>query len=335
MKGVSLSLSAQGVYYKVLVAFSLMSLLPTLITLYLSFSYVLPKIPVEEHFAITDPIVQTMIWTIVLFPLLGLLIVITIAKRVEKLANAIRAMEVKPQEEIADKGSPDKSHSQDEIEELSMQFLEMRRMIARQIEQLDEFKTRLDDSNMKVIEANKQLKELSIRDGLTNLFNRRYFDGRLEEEIRRAQRYARKFALEMVDIDHFKTLNDKYGHSCGDEVLKQVARIMKETTREADVVCRYGGEEFCILLIEIDEKSAHNHAERLRSAVASSPFTNGQGPLNETITVSVGVAVFPEDANDQRVLIESADGALYAAKGGGRNQVRRASGLRKPEDQTS
>ena len=331
MKPLSLSLAAQGVYYKVLIAYSLMSLLPILITLYLGFTHVLPKIPDEERLAFTDPIVQAVIWAIVLLPLFGLFIVVTIAKRVEQLAKAIRAMELKPQAEAASPPLPE-PESQDEIEVLSKQFQEMRRMISVQISQLDDLKSKLDDSNVKVLEANRQLKELSIRDGLTSLFNRRYFDGRLEEEIQRARRYGRKFALEMVDIDRFKELNDKYGHTCGDEILKQIARIMTEVTRESDIVCRYGGEEFSILLIEVDEASAHNHAERLRETVASYAFSNGPGPLNERVTVSVGLAFFPRDATDQRVLVECADSALYAAKRGGRNQVRSSSELPKQQD---
>lgn len=334
IKSSSLSLSARGVYYKVLVAYCLMSLLPILITLYLSFNYVLPKIPDEERFSFTDPVVQAMIWTIVLVPLLGFFIVITIAKRVEQLAKAIRTMEVKPQAQ-AEAAPESPAESEDEIEVLAKQFHEMRRMITAQISQLDDLKSKLDDSNVRVLEANRQLKELSIRDSLTNLFNRRYFDGRLDEEMQRARRYGRKFALEMVDIDHFKDLNDKHGHTCGDEILKQVARIMTEVTRDSDVVCRYGGEEFSILLIEVDEASAYNHAERLRQTVAACSFSNGQGPVNEQVTVSVGVAFFPQDATDPRVLVECADGALYAAKRGGRNQVKRASDLQKQENRVS
>lgn len=283
-----------------------MSLLPILIVLYLSFYYILPTIPEAERVAFTDPVVQVVIWTVVLFPLLGLSLVLTMAKRLEKLTNTIRLTEEKPQEKrqeksrgkIESKSLPD---AEDEIEVLTKQFFEM----------------------------HKQLKELSIRDGLTTLFNRRYLDGRLDEEIRRAQRYARPFALEMIDIDHFKQLNDRYGHSCGDEILKQIAWIMKETTRETDIICRYGGEEFCILLIETDGKSAYDHAERLRKTISSTLFRNGEILLNEKIAVSIGVALFPQDASERKMLVESADSALYAAKRGGRNQVKRASELQK------
>lgn len=325
MKGLSFSLSSRGVYGQVLVAYSLMSILPILIILYLSFYYILPTIPMEERLAFTDPIVQAMIWSVVLFPLLGLYMVITMAKRIEKLAEAIRVMEEQLPEKVESKTVPD---TQDEIGTLSKQFFEMRDIITKQMEQLNE-------SNLKVLDANQRLQEMSIRDGLTTLFNRRHFDGRLEEEAQRARRYARKFALEMIDIDHFKRVNDTYGHTCGDEILKQIAQIMKENTRETDVICRYGGEEFSILLIETDEESAYDHAERLRETVAASPFTNGQDPLSEKVTISVGVAFFPQDGGDPQRLVESADGALYAAKRGGRNQVKRANELQKQEKQTS
>lgn len=329
MKGLSFSLSARGVYYQVLVAYSLMSLLPILIVLYLSFYYILPTIPVEERFAFTDPVVQATVWTIILFPLLGLWMVVTMAKRIEKLATTIREIEEKTQ------GAEEKSKvvpgSQDEIEELAKEFFQMRNAITKQMEQLGDFQSKLDDSNLKLVEANKQLKELSIRDGLTALYNRRYFDGRLEEEAQRALRYNRVFALEMIDIDHFKKLNDTYGHACGDEVLKQVATIMRENTRDTDIVCRYGGEEFCVVLLEADEKRAYHHAERLREAVSAYIFSNGQTPLSEKVTVSVGIGMFIQDARDARELVESADSALYAAKAGGRNQVKCFSELQKQE----
>jgi len=305
-----------------------MSLLPLLIMLYLGFYYIFPKIPETEGFTMTDPVVQVMIWTMVLIPLIGVSIVITMAKRIEKLVSAIKMMEEKSHSEI-ESHLPEDSH--DEIGELSKQFLEMRKMISRQIEQLDDFKAKLDESNMKVFDANRQLKELSIRDGLTSLFNRRYFDDRLEEEVQRSQRYNRKFALEMVDIDHFKQLNDTHGHLYGDEILKKIALIMVEKTRDTDIVCRYGGEEFVIMLIEVDEQNAYAHAERLREAIASSLFSNGQGPLSEQITISVGVACFPQDANDKKRLLNSSDSALYAAKHGGRNQVRIYSKLEEQE----
>lgn len=325
MKGPSFSLSARGVYGQVLVAYSLMSILPILIILYLSFYYILPTISGEGRFTFTDPIVQAMIWSVVLLPLLGLSLVITMAKRIEKLADTIRSMEAQPPEKLESKIVTD---TQDEIGALAKQFFEMRDIITKQMEQLN-------DSNLKVLDANKRLQEMSIRDGLTTLFNRRHFDGRLEEEVQRARRYARKFALEMIDIDHFKRVNDTYGHTCGDEILKQIAQIMRENTRDTDVICRYGGEEFSILLIETDEESAYDHAERLREAVAAFLFTNGQDPVNEKVTISVGLAFFPQDGSDSQMLVESADSALYAAKRGGRNQVKRANELQKQEKQTS
>ncbi len=326
MKGMSLSLSAQGVYYKVLVAFSLMTLLPILITIYLGSHAIFPWIPEAERLGFADPVVQVLIWTVVVLPLLGLSIVVQMAKRIEKLAKAIRVLEETPQEMPESKGVTD---TQDEIEVLAKHFFEMRDVMSKQMAQLDGLKTRLDESNMRVLVANKELKELSIRDGLTALFNRRYFDERFEEEIQRAQRYGRKVAVEMIDIDHFKQLNDTYGHSCGDEVLQQIAQVMKENTRGTDIVCRYGGEEFCILLLEMDEESAYDHAERLRKAVSLHIFRNGRDPLNEKITISIGVAFFPQDAKDGRMVIESADSALYAAKRAGRNQVKRSSELQK------
>lgn len=169
------------------------------------------------------------------------------------------------------------------------------------------------------VELYEEVQKLSIVDGLTEVFLRRHLIARAEEEIDRASRLELTFSLAMIDIDHFKECNDRYGHPIGDIVLKKVSEKLKFLVREVDMVARYGGEEFCVLLPETSKKSALMVAERLRLAIGSGKIK----ALNEEIevTVSIGVATFPKDGSDINSLIDKADTALYKAKREGRNMV--------------
>jgi diguanylate cyclase (GGDEF)-like protein len=161
--------------------------------------------------------------------------------------------------------------------------------------------------------------ELSYHDGLTGLFNRRYLEEALETEARRAARYNLPLSINMVDIDHFKAYNDAHGHTRGDDVLRTVARRLREHIRNADIIARYGGEEFVILLPMTTKAHARLVGEKLRAAIAATPIGNEGG--NERLTISVGVATFPGDASTAVGLLQAADAALYAAKDAGRNRV--------------
>ncbi len=170
------------------------------------------------------------------------------------------------------------------------------------------------------ISLHSELTRLATTDGLTGLYNHRMFQERLTEEIMRAKRYKRKLFILMIDIDHFKKFNDMYGHQTGDEVLKTVARIIKENTRSIDFAARYGGEEFVIILPDTDCKNALTVAERLRKAVENFPFFLKDGTKTK-ITISIGIACYPEDSVDKDDLIKKADKALYHAKQTGRNRT--------------
>ncbi len=164
-------------------------------------------------------------------------------------------------------------------------------------------------------------KALSITDDLTRIFNRRYFNQRFEREIQRAQRYNRALSIIMVDIDFFKQFNDTYGHLVGDEVLRNTARVLEKNLRQADIVARFGGEEFVILLPETNKSKARRVAEKLRSAVEKHRFKAEGNEEKLQITVSLGVASFPEDSLKAENILAHADKALYMAKAAGRNQV--------------
>jgi diguanylate cyclase (GGDEF)-like protein len=173
----------------------------------------------------------------------------------------------------------------------------------------------------RLLEHREKLEELSVRDGLTGLYNRRELEKRLHEEVQRARRYHRPLAVMMLDIDHFKNVNDRYGHQAGDEVLITVADLIQLNVRPVDVVCRYGGEELAVILPETEEVGARIVAERIRSTVEDSITTTPQGDMVH-VTVSIGLAIFPGHGDTAAALIHSADQALYAAKHEGRNLVR-------------
>ena len=163
----------------------------------------------------------------------------------------------------------------------------------------------------------ERMRQLAYVDGLTGIHNRRYFEMRIVEELERASRFQGRMAIIMVDIDHFKRLNDEFGHLLGDEVLRDVAGILKQQLRKADLVCRYGGEEFAIVVPETTGENALTVAEKLRRQVASHPFPG----VPRAVTISCGVADYPEHGATRDEVVAAADSALYIAKQQGRDRV--------------
>jgi len=169
---------------------------------------------------------------------------------------------------------------------------------------------------------NARLYSLAITDSITKLYVHRYFQLRLDEEVARSRRYNATISLLMCDIDHFKPVNDNYGHQQGDLILKEVSKILRKNVRNTDIAARYGGEEFAIILPETTQADAKIVAERIRRDVAHYDFPSiipGQPPLK--CSISIGVAGFPLNADNKDQLIQKADSALYKAKGSGRNKV--------------
>lgn len=164
-------------------------------------------------------------------------------------------------------------------------------------------------------------KELSRKDGLTDLYNHRFFHQLLETEISRGKRYNRVVSLIMMDIDNFKRFNDSHGHPAGDVALRQLACLLRRSSRACDFVARYGGEEFAIIAPEASADSARRMAERIREAVAEAVFEGEEAMPGGILTISLGVATFPMQAADKSELVERADQALYRAKALGRNRV--------------
>jgi len=172
-----------------------------------------------------------------------------------------------------------------------------------------------------LLQANVKLREMAFRDGLTGLYNYRYFQDLMDREVSRAMRYQLALSLMLFDIDHFKKVNDTYGHPAGDEVLRQLAGLVQETMRVTDIVVRYGGEEFAVILPSTDVAGCRVFATRLRRRVENMEIVVNGIPIR--ITISVGVAGYDPTQKqlDKSMLINNADSALYKAKHNGRNRV--------------
>lgn len=173
--------------------------------------------------------------------------------------------------------------------------------------------------NLANIRLRERLRGQSVCDPLTGLFNRRYFEETLDRELKRAIRAERKFALLVIDIDHFKTLNDTAGHAAGDDILRQVSIVLREHCRGSDVACRFGGDEFVVALFDIDPEQALARAEILRDLAGRirAPECMASHPMS----ISIGIACYPDDGSGGEELIAAADRALYRAKLAGRNRI--------------
>ena len=165
---------------------------------------------------------------------------------------------------------------------------------------------------------NATLEDLSFKDPLTGAYNRRYFMLRIEEEAKRHTRYGEPVSLVLIDVDHFKPVNDRHGHGTGDTVLREVTHVLMENSRDFSIVTRYGGDEFAVLLVNTPKAGALRYAERILGIVAGHRFVHGH------LTVSMGVATLPDDVRAADELIPAADRALYAAKQAGRNNIQSA-----------
>lgn len=193
---------------------------------------------------------------------------------------------------------------------------EMVATLSRLTDELTDMTRELNKKNRQLAAANETITRLMMTDPLTGLANRRHLAEMLDRELSLARRSTRPLAALMTDIDHFKSINDTYGHGMGDQVLKQVAQILRDACRKEDIVARYGGEEFIVILPDSGAGAAADCAERMRSAIAGATFSG----IDRSITASFGVTVFtPADTEDD--FLKRADAALYEAKAAGRNRV--------------
>lgn len=304
-------LVGKNIRYKLLISFTLSSLIPELLMVYINIYYVFPQFINSKQF-FTSYLLQAMIMFSLILIGSGYYIILNIFRGIEILTRI---------------SEPKKGRSAialdveryDEIGLLVKNFSGMMDLLEKNTHEVSEYASKLEQVNKELIETKMRLEELSLRDELTGLFNRRYFNLHIEEEIRRSRRYSRKFSLIEIDIDNFKNYNDKYGHPEGDRLLKEFSRILAEQCRDVDLACRIGGEEFYLFLSETDKEGAYICAERIRILTENYNFGNPEIGERRS-TISIGIATFPEDGMAPDGIVSAVDSALYTAKKEGKNR---------------
>ena len=290
---------------KVLLALTLSSLIPILVLGYVVHRYVQPSLDpahVGRFYGL-----QALILLTVLGMIAGAYIMWTIGRSfagmAELLSNETRIAAIGTQS--------------DQVGTLMKSFSSMLGTVEQQAMDINTFAMRLDAAYRELEATNAKLKETSFKDEVTGLYNRRFFSLRLEEEISRFRRFNHPVSVVVLDVDGFKSDNDEFGHAVGDETLRDIAQILMKHSRGINVVSRYGGDEFAVLLVETSKTGARLYADRIRHVVATFPFSHGK-----TVTASFGVSSLPDDeATTSEGLFRAADEALYAAKRAGKNQV--------------
>jgi|RhiMethySRZTD1v2_1073278.scaffolds.fasta_scaffold01066_17 diguanylate cyclase (GGDEF)-like protein len=297
--------AGQRIRNKVLVALTLSSVVPILVLAFVVMVLVFPTMGPGETVKFGG------LQLLVLFTLVGMLAgayVIWDMGRIIARMGSLMASETPV---------PGLERRRDEVGTLMSSFNKMLLTIEQQAAEINTFATRLDAAYKELESTNARLKETSFKDEVTGLYNRRFFTLRLEEELSRYRRFNHPVSVVLLDLDGFKAVNDEFGHSVGDDTLREVAQILMKHSRGINVVSRYGGDEFAVLLVETSKAGARLYADRIREVVAKHPFSHGK-----VVTASFGVASLPDDetgtADD---LFRASDDALYAAKRAGKNQV--------------
>ncbi|HZO39177.1 MAG TPA: diguanylate cyclase [Methylomirabilota bacterium] len=290
---------------KVLLALTLSSLIPILVLAYVVYRYVRPELrptDIATFYGLHALLLFTGIAMVG-----GAYIIWDLGRAFAKIAELL-AREPK----LAELGG-----RSDEVGTLMRSFSNMLGTVEQQAIDINTFAMRLDAAYRELEATNAKLKETSFKDEVTGLYNRRFFSLRLEEEISRFRRFNHPVSVVVLDLDGFKSVNDEFGHAVGDETLRDVGQILMKHSRGINVVSRYGGDEFAVLLVETSKSGARLYADRIRQVVATFPYSHGK-----RVTASFGVASLPDDeASTSEELFRAADGALYAAKRAGKNQV--------------
>ena len=290
---------------RILVALTLASVVPVLVLAFVVLVLVLPSQGPGESMKFGG------LHLLVFFTIVGMLaggyIIWDIGRTMARIASAM----------ARDITLPGHERKRDDVGTLMSSFNKMLATIEQQALEINTYATRLDAAYKELESTNARLKETSFKDEVTGLYNRRFFSLRLEEELSRYRRFNHPVSVVLLDLDGFKAVNDEYGHTVGDDTLREVAQILMKHSRGINVVSRYGGDEFAVLLVETSKAGARLYADRIREVVAKYPFSHGK-----VITASFGVASLPDDeAGTAEDLFRSADEALYTAKRAGKNQV--------------
>ena len=290
---------------RILVALTLASVVPVLVLAFVVLVLMLPTLPPGDNTKFGA--LQLLVLFTVIGTLAGGYIIWDIGRTMARIASLM----------ARDIALPGAERRRDEVGTLMSSFNKLLGTIEQQALEINTYATRLDAAYKELESTNARLKETSFKDEVTGLYNRRFFSLRLEEELSRYRRFNHPVSVVLLDLDGFKAVNDEYGHTVGDDTLREVAQILMKHSRGINVVSRYGGDEFAVLLVETSKAGARLYADRIREVVAKYPFSHGK-----IITASFGVASLPDDeAGTAEDLFRAADEALYAAKRAGKNQV--------------
>lgn len=290
---------------RVLLALSVSSILPSLVLAYVVLRFVLFEVNSLSDVNLFG--LHGLLFFTLLAMLGGAWLIWDLGRMISRMADLLAE-----QPNLAELGS-----RTDEVGTLMKSFTSMLGTIEQQAIEINTFASRLDAAYKELEITNAKLRETSFRDEVTGLYNRRFFSLRLEEEMSRFKRFNHPVSVVLLDVDNFKNVNDEFGHAVGDETLREIAQILMKHSRGINVVARFGGDEFVILLVETSKAGARLYADRIRQVVATFPFSHGK-----PVTASFGVASLPDDeVATSEDLFRAADEALYAAKRGGKNQV--------------
>jgi diguanylate cyclase (GGDEF)-like protein len=296
----------QRIRQKICAALALSSVIPLLVLTYSLYAHVMPMLDPVRHARDLVSLQALIVFTGLLMAAGGF-VIWDLATAVARAAQAVGS-ERHLERVVA---------RTDEVGGLMTGFARMLATIERQAGQLNEYTARLEGAYRELELTNARLKEVSFRDEVTGLYNRRFFAVRLEEEVSRYRRFGHPLSVVLLDLDGFKAINDELGHAAGDLALRAVAEVLVRHSRGITVICRWGGDEFAVLLVETPRAGARAYAERMRGLLAG-----GAAGHVRPLTASFGVASLPEDlvagAED---LVRGADEALYAAKRAGKNRV--------------
>jgi diguanylate cyclase (GGDEF)-like protein len=299
-----LSLVGRRLKHKIQLAIALSGILPLLVLAYVVHGFVLPGLRNGDPLAIFG--LQGLIICTMLGMIAGAWVIYDIGRTVASMADALASQRL---EGVGDR--------RDEVGALMASFGHMLQTVEQQATEINAFASKLDAAYKELESTNLRLKEYSFKDEVTGLYNRRFFTMRLDEELARYRRFNHPASVVLLDLDGFKAVNDDLGHAVGDETLRDIAQILQKHSRGINVVSRYGGDEFAILLVETSKAGARLYADRIRQVIGAFPFSHGK-----QITASLGVASVPDDeAGTAEDLFRAADEALYAAKRAGKNQV--------------
>jgi diguanylate cyclase (GGDEF)-like protein len=291
-----------------MVAVVLTSFIPLMAVAYAFYTYFIPLL--DHTRQVRDlPWLQALLVLTALVMILGWMLIWdeTRARARRESASPARAPE----------GPRAGSENPDDTDSLLLSFSRMLAPIEQQAAALDRYARRLDSAYQELESTNARLKEFSFKDEVTGLYNRRFFSIRLEEEVSRYRRFNHPVSVVLLDLDAFKSVNDELGHAAGDETLRGMADVLLRHSRGINVICRYGGDEFAVMLVETSKAGARLYADRIRYVLSQYPFTH-----RRRVTASFGIASLPEDvAPTADDLIRAADEALYAAKRAGKNRV--------------